>query len=50
LAPRPRKTKRKAVQDNKLELPKRSERIAKQPLASSKRAELVLMQRFGMTK
>ncbi|CAN6268811.1 unnamed protein product [Urochloa humidicola] len=54
LMPRPVKARSKApavVAASKPELPKRSERLAKHPLAnvaSSKRAEIVLMQRLGM--
>ncbi|CAL4936854.1 unnamed protein product [Urochloa decumbens] len=52
LAPRPAKTKRAAPTIPRQELPKRSSRLATHPLAnvpSAKRAEVVLMRRFGMT-
>ncbi|CAN6296286.1 unnamed protein product [Urochloa humidicola] len=52
LAPKPVKTKRTApTQESKGELPKRSERIANQPLAkvpTSRRAEVLLMQKLGL--
>ncbi|CAN6238466.1 unnamed protein product [Urochloa humidicola] len=53
LLPRPSKVKRAhpPTTDGKPELPKRSERLANHPLAnvpSSKRAEVVLMRRFGV--
>ncbi|CAL5045620.1 unnamed protein product [Urochloa decumbens] len=52
LAPRPLKTRRMPAPEGHLpELPKRSERLANHPLAmvaSSKRAEVVLMRRLGV--
>ncbi|CAN6211090.1 unnamed protein product [Urochloa humidicola] len=51
LAQRPPKTKRAAPVPTEKELPKRSERLANHPLAqvaSSKRAEVVLMRRFDV--
>ncbi|CAN6358464.1 unnamed protein product [Urochloa humidicola] len=51
LAPRPAKTKRTAPVTPRDELPKRSLRLASHPMAnvpSAKRAEVILMQRFGL--
>ncbi|CAN6239763.1 unnamed protein product [Urochloa humidicola] len=51
LAPRPAKTKRIVPVTPRDELPKRSLRLASHPMAnvpSAKRAEVILMQRFGL--